>query len=143
MEIKDYPTDAITTPESIASIIQAILKREDVIDQDKEHFWTIGLDTANRIKYIELVTLGILNSTLIHPREVFRLAVMQGVAAVILAHNHPSGNLKPSEGDQATTQNLIGAGQILAIKVMDHILIGKDWKIGYNNYYSWKESGMI
>ena len=94
MEIKDYPTDAITTPESIASIIQAILKREDVIDQDKEHFWTIGLDTANRIKYIELVTLGILNSKLIHPREVFRLAVMQGVAAVILAHNHPSGNLK-------------------------------------------------
>ena len=143
MEIKDYPTDAITTPENIASIIQAILKREATIDQDKEHFWTIGLDTANRIKYIELVTLGILNSTLIHPREVFRLAVMQGVATIILVHNHPSGNLKPSEGDQTITQNLIEAGKILAIKVMDHILIGKDWKPGYNNYYSWKEEETI
>ena len=144
MRITDYPaTNTISTPENIASIMYAILSREEEIDQDKEHFWVIGLNTANHIKYIELVTLGILDSTLIHPREIFRLAIMQGVKSIILAHNHPGDNLKPSTADEITTQNLVSAGEILNIQVLDHLIIGRKWTMEYKNYHSWKESGGI
>ena len=142
MQIKDYPKEAITTPESITNIMQAILEREDEIDKDKEHFWSIGLDTRNKIKYIELVSLGTLNASLIHPRETFRLAVMKGVASIIVCHNHPSGELTPSEDDLAITQRLIKSGEILSISLIDHLIIAKK-KAGYKQYYSWKEEGLI
>jgi len=142
MQIKDYPKEAITTPKSITDIMQAILEREDEIDKDKEHFWSIGLDTRNKIKYIELVSLGTLNASLIHPRETFRLAVMKSVASIIVCHNHPSGELTPSEDDLAITQRLIKSGEILSINLIDHLIIAKK-KVGYKQYYSWKEEGLI
>ena len=142
MEIKDYLKKTVTTPESITDIMQAILEREDEIDKDKEHFWSIGLDTRNKIKYIELVSLGTLNDSLIHPRETFRLAVMKGVASIIVCHNHPSGELTPSEDDLAITQRLIKSGEILSINLLDHLIITKK-KPGYKQYYSWKEEGLI
>ena len=142
MEIKDYPKEAVNTPESITDIMQAILEREDEIDKDKEHFWSIGLDTRNKIKYIELVSLGTLNASLIHPRETFRLAVMKGVASIVVCHNHPSGELMPSKDDLGITQRLIKAGEILSINLLDHLIIAKK-KPGYKQYYSWKKEGLI
>lgn len=77
----------ITYPGAVNEVFQRILKVECGVDRDKEHFWSIGLNTRNSIKYIELVSLGSLNSSIVHPREVFRLAIIHAVSSVILIHN--------------------------------------------------------
>jgi len=127
----------ITDPVSVAGILQSILKTESLIDRDKEHFWTVGLNTRNVVKYIDLTSLGTLNASLVHPREVFRLAVMKGMANIILGHNHPSGSIEPSEEDQRITRRLVEAGRILGIEVLDHVIIGN------NHHLSFKAQGLI
>ncbi len=97
--------------------------REDKIDRDKEHFWVMGLATNSRILYVELVSLGCVAATYAEPINVFRFALMKGCVRVILIHNHPSGNLKPSEKDIDLTDNLIQVGRIIKVEVLDHLVI--------------------
>ena len=128
--------DKIHNAEDIAKIINSILESESEIDQEKEHFWAIGLTTNNRIIYIDLVTLGTLNESLVHPRETFRLAVLKGVNCLIVCHNHPSGNLTASKNDIEITERLKKGGDILGIKLLDHIIVG-------DGYYSFQNEGLI
>jgi len=127
----------INNPVAVASILQAVLRAESLIDRDKEHFWTIGLNTRNVVKYVDLVSLGTLNASLIHPREVFRLAVMEGAANIILGHNHPSGDPEPSQEDIRITKRLVEAGKILGIEVLDHIVVAS------HCHFSFKGDGLI
>ena len=110
-----------------------ILRREDEIDQEKEHFWIIGLDNSHRILFIELVSLGSVNATQIEPMNVFRVAVLKGAVKVILVHNHPSGELEPSEADKQVTDRLIQVGRILNIEVIDHLIISTE---SFSNFAS-------
>jgi len=126
MTYKVHEKKTIENPADIANIIQSILIREDKIDQDKEHFYSVGLDSRKRIQYIELVSLGTLNASMVHPRELYRRAIMLGVEAIIVAHNHPSGVVEPSEDDLIVTKRLVKAGEILGIKLLDHIIITSD-----------------
>jgi DNA repair protein RadC len=126
----------ITGSADVAIVFRAVLDAEPEFDREKEHFWVIGLDTKHHIKYLEMVTLGILNQSLVHPREVFRLAVLQGVESILLCHNHPSGDPQPSTQDHAVTQKLTDAGKILGIPVLDHVIIGEE-----TAYYSFQEHG--
>ena len=130
----------IAKAEDIARILIAMLKTESEIDQDKEHFWSIGLNKRNVVKYIELVSLGTLDAAIVHPREVFRLAVTKGVSSMIIAHNHPSGDTDPSENDLKVTRRLKKAGEILGIQVLDHVIIGSSFG---NSYYSFQEEGKL
>jgi len=114
----------IIGPESIAPILYSILNSEDATDQDKEHFWVVGLNGTNVIQYLELACLGILNRCNAHPREIFRLAITKAVNSIIVAHNHPSGNLDPSDEDREITRKLVESGEILGIPVMDSMIIG-------------------
>jgi DNA repair protein RadC len=138
MILKNSEQKKINGPEAIANILQDILFNENEIDQDKEHFWVIGLNSANRIKYIELASLGILNRSLVHPREVFRYAIMNGIYFLIIAHNHPSNLLAPSDDDLEVTDRLKKAGSILDIDVIDHVIITNQ-----RTYFSFKENGLI
>jgi DNA repair protein RadC len=122
------------TPERVSNIMTAILNNEDEVDRKKEHFWVIGTNIKLRIEYIDLVSLGSLNQSIVHPREVFRYAVMKGVFALILVHNHPSGDVMPSEADKEITERLKQAGEIIGIKVVDHIIVD-----GEGNYYSFND----
>ena len=92
-------------------------------DQLKEHFWAVGVNARNTIQYIELVSLGTLNASLVHPRESFRLAIQKSVACIFFVHNHPSGDAEPSAEDRAVTRRLKEAGEILGIQVVDHLVI--------------------
>ena len=130
-------SDKINSPDALFKICKAALEFEDIIDQEKEHFWVFGLTTANRIKYFELVSLGILNASLVSPRETFRLAISEGVCSIIVAHNHPSGNLQPSREDINITNKLVQSGKILEIPVLDHLIIAE------NKYYSFSENNLI
>ena len=123
--------------DAVATILQSILKAESPIDREKEHFWTIGLNTRNVVKYVDLTSLGTLNASLVHPREVFRLAVMKGIASIILGHNHPSGDSEPSEEDIRLTRRLVEAGKILGIEVLDHIIVAN------SNHLSFKAQGLM
>jgi DNA repair protein RadC len=127
----------ISDPASVAGILQSILKTESSIDRDKEHFWTVGLNTRNVVKYIDLTSLGTLNASLVHPREVFRLAIMKGIANIILGHNHPSGAIQPSDEDIKITRRLADAGRILGIEVLDHIIVAN------SHHLSFKAQGLM
>lgn len=99
----------------------------------KEHFYVLCLDTKNRIIEREvLVSRGTLNSSLIHPREVFKEAIKRSANAVILVHNHPSGDCNPSDEDLRVTEKLVSAGELLGINVLDHVIVGE-------GCWSWKE----
>ncbi len=113
----------VARPENIAAIFSAILNSESELDQDKEHFWILGLNIRNNIKYIDLVSLGTLFASLVHPREVYRLAVREAVASIIAIHNHPSGDPEPSEEDKSITKRIVEAGKILGIKLVDHVIV--------------------
>ena len=99
---------------------------QDMRNLSKEHLRGLYLNTHNRIIRDEVISIGTINSNLIHPREVFKLGLDANAAAVILAHNHPSGEAVPSAEDIEITKQLVQAGKILGIRVLDHVIIGKD-----------------
>lgn len=104
---------------------------------DKEYFKVIFLNTKNEVITYETISIGSLNSSIVHPREVFNRAIRKSSASLILLHNHPSGNPKPSKEDINITKRLIEAGKIIGIEVLDHIIIGD------GTYFSLKENMLI
>lgn len=133
MEIKRFNRHKIHNSTKVKEILQTILNLENEVDRNKEHFWTIGLNANNAIVFIELVTLGILNTSIVHPREVFRFAILKGVAAIIVAHSHPSGNPLPSLEDKQITEKLVHSGKILDIPVLDHVIITTDEHFSFSD----------
>lgn len=120
----------ISSPEDVYEAFSSemcLLKREE--------FRVILLNTKNSVISTELISIGSLNSSIVHPREVFNKAIKKNSASVILIHNHPSGNPNPSREDLVITRRLMEAGDIIGIKVIDHIIIG------HGKFYSLKENG--
>lgn len=114
------------------------LMREFMADADREQFCVACLNTKNEPTCISTVSIGTLNSSLVHPREIFKVALMANANSILLFHNHPSGNPTPSKEDLEVTKRLYEAGQVMGIEVMDHIIIGS-----YNHYVSLKERGLL
>jgi DNA repair protein RadC len=112
----------VQSSQQVAQVFVDLLLLEDAVARDKEHFYVMHLDVRNRVKLVELVSLGTLTSSLVHPRETFRRAVMQGSARIIVAHNHPSGVADPSDEDRKVTTLLLEAGKLLGITVLDHLI---------------------
>ncbi|SHG78427.1 DNA replication and repair protein RadC [Thermosyntropha lipolytica DSM 11003] len=124
--------EVVKSPEDVKNIVM-----EEMRYFDREHFRVLYLDRKNGIIFMEDISVGGLNSAVVHPREVFKNAVKMSAAAVILVHNHPSGDPFPSREDIEITQRLIEAGRILGIEVLDHIIIGD------NRYCSLKAEHFI
>jgi DNA repair protein RadC len=124
----------IKEPQDVVRVFLDLLALEDEIDQDKEHFYVMHLNTRSRVKLVELASLGTLSASLVHPRETFRRAVIHGSANIIVAHNHPSGDVDPSDEDTKTTKKLFEAGEVLGIKLLDHIIFAK------GKFFSFKEN---
>jgi DNA repair protein RadC len=120
----------ILSPEDVFKLIKSKLK-----DYSKEHFYIIALTTRNTV--ISEISVGTLNSSLVHPREVFNEAIRQKANSIILVHNHPSGDTTPSKQDIEITKKLNKAANILGISIFDHIIISK------NCYFSFKNRGLI
>ena len=107
-------------------------------------FWTLLLDAKNQLKGRPAeITCGLLDASLVHPREVFQEAIRLGAAAVVLAHNHPSGEPTPSAEDVRITKQLVEAGRIVDIKVMDHVVLGKPAALGLPDFVSMREQGLV
>jgi DNA repair protein RadC len=114
----------IDTPEKASAFWNEHVAKSDWYDPEKEAFCVLLLNTRRRIKGFNLVALGNLDAVAVHPREVFRPAIVAVAAAMVLTHNHPSGEPTPSDADIKVTRDLIRAGQLLKIEVLDHVIIG-------------------
>jgi DNA repair protein RadC len=122
----------LNSPEAVVDYLKEKLGREK-----KEHFLILALDSRNNLIKITNVSVGTLDANLVHPREVFKEAILAHSAQVILVHNHPSGDFQPSEEDLEITKRLVEAGKILGIEVLDHIIITKE------GFFSFKEKGLL
>lgn len=120
------------------------LLRETARIADEERFWVLLLDTRNRLKCPPIeVTRGILDASPVHPREVFREAIRSSTAAVILAHNHPSGDPSPSAEDIRLTRQLVQAGRVVDIRVLDHIILGRPQHANPAGFLSLREQNLV
>ena len=115
-------TITISNPADVAIVFQDLLKLEDAIDKDKEHFYVMHINTRQYINLVELVAIGTLDHAAVHPRETFRRAIVEGTYSIIVSHNHPSGDVTPSEVNIKLTQTLLKAGELLQIPLLDHII---------------------
>ena len=107
-------------------------------DLDREVFGILVVDTRNRVTAMHIVSIGSLNRSLVHPREVFKAAILSSAAAVIAFHNHPSGDPSPSREDIALTKRLVDAGELLGIQVLDHLVLGDE-----GAFVSFKERNLL
>jgi DNA repair protein RadC len=129
------PTDnaeSIRSPQDVADLVMNEMRY-----LDREHFRVLILNTKNVLLKNCLVSIGALNSSLVHPREVFKQAIKNSGAAIILVHNHPSGCCTPSQEDIAITKRLVEAGKIVGIEILDHVVIGD------GTYFSFKDRSML
>lgn len=123
----------ISTPNDCYNLISNFLK-----DMDREYFIVVTVDTKNIVTSININSIGNLNSSIVHPREVFKTAILSNSASIIVAHNHPSGNVTPSDEDIAVTRRLKESGSILGIQLLDHIIVGED-----GEYISLRKKGFV
>ena len=135
------PITKITSAEDVYDYF-----KEKVRDEKQENFFVILLNTRNGIIKEKLITRGVLDSAIVHPREIFKPAIKNSASKIILIHNHPSGNPEPSEEDRSITKRIIDLGKQMDIKVLDHVIIGnKNQEIvkdkGSKAYWSWVEDG--
>src|SRR6266481_2168576 len=120
--------------EDVERVARAIYQ---TLDADKEHFVLLSLNNKNRVNGFKIISTGSLTASLVHPREVYRAALGLCAAAVIFVHNHPSGEPAPSQEDIELTRRLKESGEILGIRVLDHIVLGD------GRYYSFSNSGLL
>ena len=128
-----YETRKITNPYDAYKLVKSFL-----IDSDREKFIVVCLDTKNQPVNIQVVSIGSLNSAIVHPREVFKIAILSNASSIICFHNHPSGNINPSGEDENITRRLKECGEILGIGLVDHIIV-----CDRDRYFSFKENNKI
>ncbi len=112
------------------------LVKEELEIIDRELFLVISLNTKNKVLGLNMVSMGTVNTSLVHPREVFKSAILLNASCIVLAHNHPSGEVTPSKDDIAITERLVDAGTVLGIQVVDHIIVG-------NSFFSFMENSLL
>ena len=122
----------ILTPADVADLIRMYLKQTD-----REHFVAVFLDSHSKVIGIHTVSIGTLTESLVHPREVFKGAILANASSIVCAHNHPSGIASASAADISVTSTLVDAGRILGIRVEDHVIIGDE------GFTSFREEGLL
>lgn len=126
----------LDNPEIIANLL-----REENRNYEVENFQVVLLNTRRKLIRVEKISQGTLDTILVHPREVFKSAISANASAIILVHNHPSGDPTPSEADVKVTRDLIRAGQVLKIEVLDHVILGRKTQERKQDYCSLRELG--
>lgn len=128
----DLASKVIRSPDDAYRIIQTVL---DLEQEASEKFGILTLNTKNAVAGVHVLSIGSLNAAIVHPREVFKAAILNNAASLLCFHNHPSGDPTPSQEDITLTRRLIEAGEIIGIELLDHIIIGD------SRYISMKEQG--
>ncbi len=127
----------VLNSKDIYAIMQQVLLRENKIRRNQEHFWVVGLDNQNKILFVELIGLGAVNRVNANPPDVFRMGIYKLAVKMILVHNHPSGNIEPSNEDRDFTDKMLKVGTLINIEVIDHLVISE------TDYTSFGDKGII
>ena len=128
IRLKENKKAKIDSAKNIFDLFEERLK-----SKKQEHFYTVLLNTKNKIISIQKISTGILDASIIHPREIFKSAIRNSASRIVLVHNHPSGDPEPSEEDIDITKKLIESGELIGIEILDHVIIGD------GTYWSWLE----
>jgi len=120
-EMSDRKGEKFSSPEAAYKLFRACM---EFLDEEKEHFLMLSLDTKNQLKAVHIISIGSVNATIVHPREVFKNAILESAAAILVGHNHPSGDPTPSQPDIDITKKLVESGKILGVEMYDHIVFG-------------------
>ena len=131
LEVNDTNLPTVSTPKDV------VAQLTDLRHNKKEHFIALYLNARNQLVHKETISMGTLNANLVHPREVFEPALKHSAANIMVAHNHPSGDPKPSEDDLEITKRLAEAGKMMGVEIMDHVIIAT------NGYFSFKEEKLL
>lgn len=123
----------INSAASVYAIMRPILMRQNEVRRRQEYFWVIGISSDLDLDYVELVGIGSISAVAVKPVDIFSFAVQKKSLSVILVHNHPGGTLRPSEGDQAFTERMKTAAEVLEIQLLDHVIITE------NGFYSMQD----
>lgn len=127
-----FPIRKVTGPEVLFKLVKPFL-----LNEDREHLLLVCVDTKNQPTSISTISVGSLNSSVVHPREVFKAAILTNAHSIFLAHNHPSGDASPSREDIGVTQRIAECGELLGIPLLDHIIVGD------GSYLSFKDKSLI
>jgi len=131
MEVDDSNLPVISTPKDVVAQLTELRHNK------KEHFVALYLNARNQLVHKETISMGTLNANLVHPREVFEPALKHSAAGIMVAHNHPSGDPKPSEDDLEITKRLVEAGKMMGVELLDHVIIAA------NNHFSFKDEKLL
>ncbi len=131
LEVDDSNLPIISTPKDVVAQLTELRQNK------REHFVALYLNARNQLLHKETISIGTLNANLVHPREVFEPALKYSAANIMVAHNHPSGDPKPSEDDLEITKRLAEAGKMMGVEVLDHVIVTK------NNYFSFKDEKLL
>jgi len=123
---------SVKSPDDVYKLLTEFLE-----NKDREYFVCLSLNRKGKVNNISTVSIGSLGNTIVLPREVFKTAILSNAASIIIAHNHPSGDITPSAEDKSVTKDLHQAGEILGIEVLDHVVVGD------GEYFSFKAHGLI
>lgn len=137
IRLRPHQKISIQSSSDVFQLLQPLLLKESKLDRDREHLWVLCLDQSHSVKHLELAGLGTLKSVLIEPVEIYSVALIHRAAAIILAHNHPSGQLIPSRADRRETARLKEASQLLGIPLLDHLIISE------TGFYSFGDEGVF
>jgi DNA repair protein RadC len=143
--VREAPSNPhkIDAPELCETFWRETVTTSPWFDPRKEAMVVLLLNTRYDLEGFTLISLGTLNESLAHPREIFRPALVTGVYAIVVMHNHPSGDPSPSQADHSLTRRIAEAGELLQIKVLDHVIIGDKNADGKPSYFSFKEAGVL
>lgn len=130
------PRIRLDTPEIVSAYYRDHIASGEQFDPDKEHLHVLALDTKYQIKGVNLVSVGSLNESVAHPREIFRPLIALAAYAFILVHNHPSGDITPSEADRRLTARISEAARLLQIQMLDHLIMG-------DRHFSFRQAGLL
>ena len=132
--VRENPSNEIIHISESSDVYQLV--REELVNADREMFLSIMLTVKNDLIGVETVSIGSIHATIITPRDVFKSAILANAVSIVLCHNHPSGNLDPSNNDLELTKALVKAGDLLGIKVLDHIIVSNQ---GYRSLRDYNE----
>lgn len=127
-----YETVMVSSPEDAARLLQ-----REIRGRDRECLWRIDLDARNQVTSYELVSMGTVDAALVHPREIWKGALLSNASSVIVVHNHPSGLADPSREDREATRRLVSAGKLLGVPLADHVIVAD------RGLYSFRAQGLI
>ncbi len=134
--VKEAKGQCVRTPTEVTAVCN------DMKTLAQESFQVLLLNSKNHLINRHMVSLGLVDASLVHPREVMRPAITEGASAIVLVHNHPSGDPTPSAEDIRITRQLVEAGQIIDIRVLDHIIVGRDTDSSHKSFLSMREEGL-